>query len=106
MKEFTYGLDIIIILKITTILLIAFIVILSIIAHTYKTLLNAISKIYIQVVFYGLSLIITLSCMKIFLIDHDGNLEAFLWSLIIGMLFSSVMLPVVYYRFLHKMKGQ
>ncbi|MEL0538302.1 hypothetical protein [Staphylococcus debuckii] len=93
-------------IKITTILLIAFIVILSIIAHTYKTLLNAISKIYIQVVFYGLSLIITLSCMKIFLIDHDGNLEAFLWSLIIGMLFSSVMLPVVYYRFLHKMKGQ
>lgn len=87
----------------TFLLLVAFIVILSIITHVYKTLLNAMSIVYIQVVIYMIGVIICFVLMFVLVKFLKLGVYFFLMSINIGLLLPAIILPITFYWRLSKL---
>ena len=87
----------------TFLLLVAFIVILSIITHVYKTLLNAMSIVYIQVVIYMIGVIICFVLMFVLVKVLKLGVYFFLMSINIGLLLPAIILPITFYWRLSKL---
>lgn len=79
---------------------------LSIITHVYKTLLNAMSIVYIQVVVYMCGTIVCFLLMFIFLKFLNLSVYYFLMSINIGLLIPALLLPVIFYTRLYKLKKE
>lgn len=90
----------------TFLLLVSTIVMLSIITHVYKTLLNAMSIVYIQVVVYMCGTIVCFLLMFIFLKFLNLSVYYFLMSINIGLLIPALLLPVIFYTRLYKLKKE
>ncbi|MCR1871665.1 hypothetical protein NSA33_00675 [Mammaliicoccus lentus] len=76
------------------ILIIAILVILSIVCHTYQTLLKSMGKLYIQTFIFIIAIIVSFSCMFIFINVLNYDEYAFVISLILGLLVPSILLPI------------
>lgn len=76
------------------VLIIAILVILSIVCHTYQTLLKSMGKLYIQTFIFIIAIIVSFSCMYIFISVLNYDEYAFVISLILGLLVPSILLPI------------
>lgn len=76
------------------VLIIAILVILSIVCHTYQTLLKSMGKLYIQTFILIIAIIVSFSCMFIFINVLNYDEYAFVISLILGLLLPSILLPI------------
>ncbi|QTN10576.1 lipopolysaccharide biosynthesis protein [Mammaliicoccus vitulinus] len=76
------------------VLIIAILVILSIVCHTYQTLLKSMGKLYIQTFIFIIAIIVSFSCMFIFINVLNYDEYAFVISLILGLLLPSILLPI------------
>jgi len=74
--------------------IIAIVVILSIVCHTYQTLLKSMGKLYIQTFIFIIAIIVSFSCMFIFINVLNYDEYAFVISLILGLLLPSILLPI------------
>ncbi|WP_270921440.1 lipopolysaccharide biosynthesis protein [Staphylococcus saprophyticus] len=74
--------------------IIAILVILSIVCHTYQTLLKSMGKLYIQTFIFIIAIIVSFSCMFIFINVLNYDEYAFVISLILGLLLPSILLPI------------
>lgn len=88
------------------IFLVAIIVILSIVAHLFQTLLNSMNKIFIQVIVFSVAIVISISMMYFCVKVLDLGIYSFLLSLIIGIGIPSILLPIIFIRYISKTEGE
>lgn len=84
------------------ILLMAIIVILTIISHFFKVMLNGMSKIYYEVIVYTAAIIISLALMFILIRIYDYGIYAFISSILIGVAIPAILFPVKFFYEVNK----
>ena len=89
-------------LNLLYIFLMAAIVILTIVSHFFKVMLNGMSKIYYEVIVYAIAIVISLTLMFITIKIFDYGIYAFISSILIGVAIPAVLFPVKFFNEVNK----